>query len=91
MSFGLVRRESPASLEDPLEQNLAELSKFGKPSVNLINGGWYCRVEMHIADGVKGATFDVKSEFGHAQPSTAVVECLSRAKECARKAGGLPK
>ena len=59
-----------------LEQILAELYRYGFPRIHSNKNGWDAWVEMHV--NATGAKFDVASEFGHATPSAAASECLSR-------------
>lgn len=65
----------PAGLND----RLVWLTKFGKPKVGVYgSGGWHAHIEMHVADTVKGASFEVKSEFKHQTPDEAVGVLIER-------------
>lgn len=59
-----------------LEDLLIDLQRFGQPYLSMHNSGWHCSIKMHVA--AVGATFDVRSEFGHATPSSAVRDCAER-------------
>lgn len=59
-----------------LEQTLAELHRYGFPMVFSRKEGWNVSIDMHV--NATGAKFNVGSEYGHATPSAAASECLSR-------------
>jgi hypothetical protein len=59
-----------------LESALIALSKFGKPHCGLFDSGWLCNVDMHVT--ATGASFTVRSEFGHPSPMAAALECTQR-------------
>jgi len=64
---------------DPqLEHCLLELSLFGKPRLGVFNDQmlWNCSIEMFVTG--QGICFEVKSDFTHKTPLSAVKECMSR-------------
>ncbi len=75
-----------AGAADDLQAKLLALTKHGQPRLSLIDGGWYCVVEMTTA--IKGATFRVDSAFGHATPSAAVDQVDTRIKDAIAAIGG---
>lgn len=46
-----------------LAGRLIWLTRFGKPAVSFVSGKWWARIEMHVADSVKGSTFKIESEL----------------------------
>lgn len=66
---------TPAATER-LEDALAELVKYGDPSIRLMSRGWYCGIEMHHS--ALGASFDVRSEYDHKTPMDAARQCIER-------------
>jgi hypothetical protein len=69
-----IKRKS--AVPETLDEALVDLCRYGKPKLSMMDGGWYCWIQMHVA--AQGATFEIKSEFGHASPSSAVHECRER-------------
>jgi len=69
-----IKRES-ATLQT-LDDALADMCRYGQPKLSMMDGGWHCWIKMHVAS--QGATFEIKSEFGHKSPRAAVDECLAR-------------
>jgi len=59
-----------------LETLLTQLAEHGKPSLSMLNGGWHCSVEMHVA--AAGASFTVRSDFGLTTPISAAEQCAER-------------
>lgn len=69
-----ITQQVPAALND----RLVWLSRFGKPRVSMQDSGWSAGIRMHVADSVQGASFEVNSEFGHADPEDAVTQLIDR-------------
>lgn len=69
-------RESIRDKNLALEELLRALSKFGKPRVSLLGGGWHCCVDMHVSS--TGVSFEVKSDFNLPNPSRAAQQCCQR-------------
>lgn len=60
-----------------LEELMLELTKYGRPRLSQQNKGtWHCCVDMRT--GVKGADFEIKSEFRHKTMMEAAHVCLER-------------
>lgn len=72
MSGDLALRDHAISLE----QLLAELCKFGRPCLRLMDGGWYCNIEMLTTTA--GTDFKVASDFRLSDPGIAARMCLDR-------------
>jgi hypothetical protein len=51
----------------------------------MMDSGWHCWIKMHVAS--KGATFEIKSEFGHQSPMAATNECHERIVSTIRNIG----
>lgn len=59
-----------------LEATLTELARYGRPRLGMYSGGWHCCVDMNT--NTTGTSFEVKSDFGMAEPATAARQCLER-------------
>ncbi|WP_458068691.1 hypothetical protein [Rhodanobacter sp. BL-MT-08] len=59
-----------------LETVMLFLRKFGNPRLMSQTKGWMCAIDMHV--NATGATFEIRSEFGHDTPKIAANECLDR-------------
>lgn len=68
-SIALAERED-------LNDLLLEMCRYGKPSVGMLNLGWACSVDMHVA--AVGTNFRVESDFGHQTPIAAAKQCHAR-------------
>lgn len=65
----------PANMS--IEAILLELKRYGYPKLSCMdNGKWVCYVKMRV--GVKGADFEISSEFGFANMRPACEQCLDR-------------
>lgn len=60
-----------------LHQLLLNIAQWGEVSMFRLKGGWFCKLEMHVE--LLGTSIDVRSEFGHKDPSSAVLQCQERA------------
>lgn len=69
-------------VDGELETELLSLTKHGKPRLSLQTRGWYCSIDMNT--NAEGASFDVKSEFGHKTPSDAVAQAKRRAQQAVK-------
>lgn len=63
-----------------LEDIITSMLKYGKPRVSYLTGsiksGWYSNIEMNVnSDGV---TFNIQSDFDHADPISAAKQCRER-------------
>lgn len=91
MPFSLKRNPNPKTSVDrglPLEEILRELERHGEPRLSLSKSsmgvpGWHCYTNMDVA--ASGARFEIKSEFGHPDPSSAARECLQRVQDCLKQ------
>jgi hypothetical protein len=63
---------SPEKLDDVL----LDMCRYGQPKLSMMDSGRHCWIKMHVAS--QGATFEIKSEFGHQSPRAAVDECYAR-------------
>ena len=72
---------APQTLDDVLQ----EMCRYGQPKLSMMDGGWHCWIKMHVAS--KGATFEIKSEFGHQSPMAATNECHERIVSTIRNIG----
>lgn len=52
------------------------LRRFGKPRLSMANRGWHASIEMNT--NATGTSFDVKSEFGHDDPTIALDQMIER-------------
>lgn len=68
-----------------LESMLAAMQAYGAPRVGFYGGGWHAHLDMHV--NATGAKFEVRSEFGHATPTSAASECLGRMRNILRGFG----
>lgn len=71
---------------ESLEQLLAEMLKYGKPSIHYIEG-WTCKVEMNT--NAKGASFEIRSDFRMTTATAAVEQCLERIEQAVKTIGGV--
>jgi hypothetical protein len=82
-----------AALDDlrslSLAQVLTLLEGFGEPRLGKYGSGWVCSVEMTVA--VAGASYKICSEFKHATPLAAALQCAERVRAAlqSRDAGRL--
>lgn len=75
-----TKPERLADLESmTLEDLLAWLQQFGKPRLADFGGDWRCCIEMYVSS--KGSKFEIASEFGHASPRAAAIECAQRVRQ----------
>lgn len=65
-----------ASKPESLDSLLLEMCRYGQPKLSMMDSGWHCWIKMHVAS--QGATFEIKSEFGHQSPRAAADECHAR-------------
>lgn len=72
---------APQTLDDVLQ----EMCRYGQPKLSMMDSGWHCWIKMHVAS--KGATFEIKSEFGHKSPRAATDECYERIVSTIRNIG----
>lgn len=68
-----------------LEVMLNALSKYGKPRLVHMGGGWYCCVDMYVS--AEGVDFEVKTGFNNSTPSEAAEECCRRLDNALRGMG----
>lgn len=69
-----------------LENMLLALSKHGNPFLhNHRDGTWSCKVDMHVS--AAGVGFEIRSDFTHRSPNTAVKQTLDRMIETLAKYG----
>lgn len=61
---------------ETLDDALLDMCRYGQPKLSMMDSGWHCWIKMHVAS--QGATFEIKSEFGHKSPRAAVDECRAR-------------
>lgn len=52
------------------EELLIHLCQFGLPRLSKHDSGWHARVDMHVSTA--GTSFEIKSEFNHATPLSAL-------------------
>lgn len=69
-----------------LEAILDALTKYGKPHVSLLDTGWHARISMNTT--VRGAQFEVVSDYGHITPTAATAQCHQRVLDAVRANGG---
>lgn len=62
--------------EKSLEAVLMELQKFGKPRLGVFSRGWVCTLELAVSS--IGFEAEVRSEFTHAVPIDAALQCRDR-------------
>lgn len=84
----LARLSAAERTPATLEELLVAMQKFGKPRLGMYgnDGRWSCAVEMHVS--AKGATFEIKSEFGLTDPLSAAKQCYERVVQTLRDLGG---
>jgi hypothetical protein len=68
-----------------LERMLLMLERRGKPRLSRHNNGWFACIEMNTS--AAGACFEIKSEFGHAEPMAAVQELAQRVNDALKAMG----
>ena len=61
---------------DELETILMKLAQHGQPGVRMMDGEWYCNVEMYVK--AAGANFKVSSTFKHPTALSAAQQCAER-------------
>lgn len=77
-----LRRRSTTTVSGSLESLLEELTRYGNPRIARRTGffdkkrAWHASIEMDTA--VEGASFEVKSEYDHATPLSAVLQLMTR-------------
>ena len=59
-----------------IEDCLAELERYGKPSLSKLDGGWHSRMNVFVTG--EGSEFKVKSEYDHSTPTEAINCCYER-------------
>jgi hypothetical protein len=59
-----------------LESILTKLAQRGAPAIRMMDGEWYCYVEMYV--NAAGAKFKVASSFKHPSALSAAMECAER-------------
>lgn len=74
MNIFPMRADQPRPTD--LNEQLIALARYGKPRLGMYSQGWCATVEMNT--NTTGTSFEVKSEFGHKTPATAVAECIER-------------
>jgi len=72
-----IKRDAPEP--QTLDDALIDMCRYGQPRLSLLDGGWYCKIAMHVA--AKGASFDIASDFGQRTPREAVDQCRARIRE----------
>jgi hypothetical protein len=72
-----------------LETLLMQVAQHGKPSIHLLDNGWYCYVDMHVA--AAGAKFQVASDFKQSTPLSAAEQCAERIDAMLRGFSANPK
>lgn len=68
-----------------LERMLLMLECRGQPRLSRHKSGWYACIEMNTS--AAGACFEIKSEFGHAEPMAAVQQLAQRVGEALKAMG----
>lgn len=69
-----------------LEDMLLAIAKHGKPFLhNHDDGTWSCKTSMHVSS--VGVSFEVRSDFTHKSPYSAVKQTLDRMIETLSKYG----
>lgn len=76
MNRSIVNLPTVSNTTLTLEEHLEKIKYYGRPSLCLINSGWYCAVNMNT--NTTGTSFEVKSEFGHPTPLGATKQCHER-------------
>lgn len=71
-----------------LNERLVELNRYGHPRVSHHGNGWFASVELFISS--EGTNVDVKSEFGHPTPDSAVTQLEQRLRAMLRDLQSLP-
>lgn len=71
-----------------LNDRLIELNQYGHPRVGHHGSGWFASVELFISS--EGTQVDVKSEFGHPTPDSAVTQLEQRLHAMLRDLQSLP-
>ena len=61
-----------------LHDLLVWMSHYGKPQLQLLDGGWTCMIYMRT-DG-PGMTTTIRADFDHGDPSAAAQQCMNRMK-----------
>lgn len=74
---------------EQLEAVMMELQKYGKPRLGIsgLRGGWHCYVELSATS--PGCSVKVRSEFNHAVPLDAALECRDRLHALLKSPGSL--
>lgn len=68
-----------------LERLLVHMTRYGEPSLRMMNSGWHCNVDMNT--NTTGTRFTVASDFDIATPLAAAVQCNERIEAALRKLG----
>lgn len=59
-----------------VEECLIEMEKYGYPRIGKFKSGWHSHIEVFVTGA--GVDFEVKSQFSHATPASAVNQCYDR-------------
>lgn len=72
----LTKLQSVSNAPEVLEELLQSMCRYGEPKLSMFDNGWHCWIKMHVQSA--GASFEIKSEFGHKTPMAAAKECADR-------------
>ena len=75
----LTKLQSVARAPESLEELMVSMCQYGQPKLSMMDSGWHCWIKMHVQSA--GASFEIKSEFGHKTPTAATKECADRIAE----------
>lgn len=81
----LAELHSVTKAHESLEELMVSMCRYGQPKLSMLDSGWNCWIQMRVQSA--GASFEIRSEFGHKEPIAAAKECADRIAETLAKIG----